>query len=92
MRTVSGYLDLPANVPRLVCSVPVEDMHNIAITANGSLYIGGPDIQTGTGMSMQLQDTLSFNWQDFRPGDRSNLDFYAVASADTSLTFLIWRR
>lgn len=92
MRVVSGYVDLPASVPRLICSVPVQDLHTMSITANGACYVGGADVQAGTGMNLQLQDTLSFKWQDFRPNDNSLLDLYAIAPADTSVNFLIWKR
>jgi hypothetical protein len=92
VQAVSGYLDLPANVPRLIVSVPVAELHNISLTSNGAVYIGGADVQTGTGINMQMQDTLSFSWQDFRPDDKSVISFYGVASADTSVNFLLWRR
>lgn len=93
MRAVQGKITLPANQAILVFSVPVIDLHNVVVKAGGSLSLGGKEISTGNGLGMENGDISAWSWQDFRSGDNTEiLELYAVAAAETTLSFLIWRR
>jgi hypothetical protein len=93
VHSVQGNIPLTANTFRLIVRIPVAELHNVSITANGNnVYIGGNSIAVGQGLPMNLNDVLNFNWQDFRRDDPGDLEIYGVSTADTSISFLAWRR
>lgn len=93
VQSISGNIFLPANTLRMVLSVPIARLHNLAITANGNnVYIGGDSVQANLGIPINLNDVISFSWQDFRKEEEGDLKIYGVALVDTSVSFLLWRR
>lgn len=92
MHSIQGSTPLPANQFRLILAVPIVELHNVSITANGNgVYIGGNSIAIGQGIPMNLNDVLNFSWQDFRRDDPGKLELYGIASADTTVSYLCWR-
>lgn len=92
MRAVQGLLTVPAGASILVLSVPLPELHNVAIKAGGALSLGGPEIESTKGLGMATGDIAAWNWQDFRKEDKSNLEIYATAAVETTLTYLLWRK
>jgi len=92
MRAVPGVITLPANTCRLICSVPIKELHNIAVKAAGTCAIGGADVQTDTGLLMESGDISAWNWQDFRQDEAGNFALYGIAAVATTVSYLIWRR
>ena len=92
MRSVHGKLTLLANTPIQIFSIPVSELHNVAVKAAGSLALGGSEIETTKGLGMENGDIAAWSWQDFRQDEKGNFTLFAVAPAQTTLSFLIWRR
>ena len=92
MRAIPGYLNLTASQRRLLLSVPVKDLHNVVIKAAGACWIGGEDIQANFGLGLEAGDIAAWNWQDFRADETGEFKLYGIASADTTISYLIWRR
>lgn len=92
MQAVSGKITVPASSSILVFSIPVRQLHNIAIKAGGALFLGGPGIETDRGLGMAAGDVAAWSWQDFRGDEKGDLELYATAAAETTLSFLVWKR
>lgn len=92
MESVNGVCTLPANVARLIISVPISQFHNIALKAAGVLNLGGADVATATGLPMGAGDVAAWNHLDFRSDDSGNFNIYGIAPVETTITYLMWRK
>jgi len=92
MKPISGLIPLPAGPVRMIFSIPISQLHNVAIKAAGACYLGGSDIETSKGLGMENGDVVAWNWQDFRQDDKENLEIWGISAADVNVSYLIWRR
>ena len=91
MQAVQGSITVPVG-KILVFSIPLRQLHNIAIKAAGNISLGGPEVEATSGLGMAAGDVAAWSWQDFRNNDSGNLEIYAAAAVETTLSFLVWKK
>ncbi|MDO9573465.1 MAG: hypothetical protein Q7I94_00615 [Candidatus Contubernalis sp.] len=92
LKSISGIVALPAGSARLMFKIPIAQLHNVAIKAAGTCYLGGADIETTKGLGMENGDVAAYNWQDFRQDEKGDFEMWGISAAGCNVSFLIWRR